>query len=65
MSYYDMDPSDYMDEGEMRETDEEAPRSCENCEHLMLVGCNYGGLCDRDGCGVTLDYKCMLWEARI
>ena len=64
-SYYDCDMSDYMDDNEMR-TDEERAKSCADCEHLVMCGVNYGGLCAKNEMrGVTLDGWCLWWEARI
>lgn len=64
-SYYDCDPSTYMDDNEMRE-DEEAAQRCGTCEHLVMCGTNYGGLCARDNMsGVSIDNWCLWWEARI
>lgn len=61
MSYYEMEPEDYMDDGELHDDDE--VRDCGNCCHLQLVGVNFGGFCGIDGHGVTLWQCCKQWEA--
>lgn len=61
VSYYDMEPEEYLDDSEMRGEDEE--RDCGNCCHLQLVGVNFGGFCGWDGKAVILCHSCEYWEA--